>query len=284
MTIANDEALIDGPDVVIIQPRKGWLALDLPLLWRFRDLLMAFGWRDVRLRYRQTFLGVSWVILQPLLGAAIFAIVFGVIAKMPTQGVPYLVVSYSGLLGWTLFSTGLSRASTCLVVSAELIRKVYFPRLLMPLGIVPCLLLDFAIGGVFMIGLLIYYHIVPGWGLLLFPVCTLILLCMAMGLGVIAASLAVKYRDIQYIVPLFVQLMMYASPVGYSAAAVPSYIKPYYDLNPLVAPIEIMRWSLTGVGQFNLGSLIYSIVVTIIAMLLGLVVFRNTERKFADVI
>jgi lipopolysaccharide transport system permease protein len=284
MTIANDETLIDGPDIVIIRPRKGWLALDLPLLWRFRDLLMAFGWRDVRLRYRQTFLGVSWVILQPLLGAAIFAIVFGVIAKMPTQGVPYLVVSYSGLLGWTLFSTGLSRASTCLVVSAELIRKVYFPRLLMPLGIVPCLLLDFAIGGVFMVGLMIYYHIMPGWGLLLFPLCTLILLCMAMGLGIIAASLAVKYRDIQYIVPLFVQLMMYASPVGYSAAAVPAYIKPYYDLNPLVAPIEIMRWSLTGVGQFNLGSLAYSIVVTIIAMLLGLVVFRNTERKFADVI
>jgi lipopolysaccharide transport system permease protein len=284
MTMVNGDTLIDGPDVVIIRPRKGRLAIDLPLLWKFRDLLMAFGWRDVRLRYRQTFLGVTWVVLQPLLGAAIFTIVFGMIAKMPTQGVPYLVVAYSGLLGWTLFSTGLSRASTCLVASAELIRKVYFPRLLMPLGIIPCLLLDFAIGGIFMMGLMIYYHIVPGWGLLMFPVATLILLGMAMGLGIVAASLAVRYRDIQYIVPLFVQLMMYACPVGYSAAAVPAYIRPYYDLNPLVAPIETLRWSLTGVGQFSLGSLAYSIVATVIAMLLGLVIFRNTERKFADVI
>ena len=282
--MVNGDTLIDGPDVVIIRPRKGWLAIDLPLLWKFRELLMAFGWRDVRLRYRQTFLGVTWVVLQPLLGAAIFTIVFGMIAKMPTQGVPYLVVAYSGLLGWTLFSTGLSRASICLVASAELIRKVYFPRLLMPLGIVPCLLLDFAIGGIFMTGLMIYYHIVPGWGLLMFPVATLILLGMALGLGIVAASLAVRYRDIQYIVPLFVQLMMYACPVGYSAAAVPAYIRPYYDLNPLVAPIETLRWSLTGVGQFSLGSLAYSIVATVIAMLLGLVIFRNTERKFADVI
>jgi lipopolysaccharide transport system permease protein len=284
MTIADGTPIIEGPDVVVIRPRRGWLALDLPLLWKFRDLLMAFGWRDIRLRYRQTFLGVSWVILQPLLGAAIFTIVFGMIAKMPTDGVPYLVVSYSGLLGWTLFSTGLSRASTCLVASAELIRKVYFPRLLMPLGVIPCLLLDFAIGAVFMIGLMVYYHIVPGWGLVLFPVATLVLLGMAMGLGIIAASLAVKYRDVQYIVPLFVQLMMYACPVGYAAAAVPAYIRPYYDLNPLVAPIETLRWSLTGVGKFSPGALVYSIVAAVILMLLGLVIFRNTERKFADVI
>ena len=125
--MVNGDTLIDGPDVVIIRPRKGWLAIDLPLLWKFRDLLMAFGWRDVRLRYRQTFLGVTWVVLQPLLGAAIFTIVFGMIAKMPTQGVPYLVVAYSGLLGWTLFSTGLSRASICLVASAEL-RQTFTAR------------------------------------------------------------------------------------------------------------------------------------------------------------
>ncbi len=284
MTIADGNTIIEGPDVVIIRPRRGWLALDLPLLWKFRDLLMAFGWRDIRLRYRQTFLGVSWVVLQPLLGAAIFTVVFGMIAKMPTQGVPYLVVSYSGLLGWTLFSTGLSRASTCLVASAELIRKVYFPRLLMPLGVIPCLLLDFVIGAVFMIGLMIYYHIVPGWSVMMFPVATLILLSMAMGLGIVAASLAVRYRDVQYIVPLFVQLMMYACPVGYSVAAVPAYIRPYYDLNPLVTPIEMLRWSLTGVGKFSLGALGYSVVAAAVALLAGLVIFRNTERKFADVI
>ncbi|HEY4076666.1 MAG TPA: ABC transporter permease [Rhizomicrobium sp.] len=282
MTISLDSALPDGPDVIVIRPRGGRLAL--PLLWKFRDLLFAFGWRDIRLRYRQTFLGVTWVVLQPLLGAIIFTVVFGMIARMPSQGIPYIIVSYSGLLGWTLFSSGLTRASTCLVTSAELIRKVYFPRLLLPLGVMPCLLLDFGVGAIFMIGLMAYYDIVPGWGLLLFPVTSLILLCQAIGIGIIAASLAVRYRDIQYIVPLFVQLMMYASPVGYTAAAVPPAIRPYYDLNPLVAPIETMRWALLGTGELNLSGLAFSALVAILVLLLGVSVFGNTERKFADVI
>jgi len=284
MTGPDNAIPIDGPDIVIIKPRHGWLALDLPVLWKFRDLLFAFGWRDVRLRYRQTFLGVSWVVLQPLLGAAIFAIVFGLIAKMPSQGLPYIIISYSGLLGWTLFSTCLTRASICLVASAELIRKVYFPRLLLPLGILPCVLLDFAVGGAVMAAFMAYYRIVPGLGLLLLPVAAIVLLGIGLGLGIIAASLAVRYRDIQYIVPLFVQLMMYASPVGYSAAAVPAAIKPYYDLNPLVAPIEVMRWSLIGAGNVNLTGLAYSAAVAGGCMLVGLMVFRATERKFADVI
>ena len=284
MTIVSDTPLIDGPDVVVIKPRRGWLALEIGVLWKFRDLFMAFGARDVRLRYRQTFLGVSWVILQPLLGAAIFVIVFGMIAKLPSHGVPYFIIAYSGLLGWTLFSTALSRASACLVASAELIRKVYFPRLLLPLGVMPCVLLDFAVAGALMIGFMIYYHIMPGVGLLLFPIATILLIGMAMGFGIIAASLAVRYRDVQYIVPLFVQLMMYASPVGYSATAVPALIKPYYDLNPLVAPIEVMRWSLVGVGQVDAGGLAYSAAVAIGSMFIGLLIFRSTERKFADVI
>jgi lipopolysaccharide transport system permease protein len=282
MTILLESVLPDGPDVIVIRPRGGRLAL--PLLWKFRDLLFAFGWRDIRLRYRQTFLGVTWVVLQPLLGAIIFTVVFGMIARMPSQGIPYIIISYSGLLGWTLFSSGLTRASTCLVTSAELIRKVYFPRLLLPLGVMPCLLLDFGVGAIFMIGLMVYYDIVPGWGLLLFPAASLILLGLAMGMGIIAASLAVRYRDIQYIVPLFVQLMMYASPVGYTAAAVPAAIKPYYDLNPLVAPIETMRWALLGTGELNLAGLAFSALAAILVMLLGVIVFGNTERKFADVI
>jgi lipopolysaccharide transport system permease protein len=282
MTILLEGILPDGPDVTIIRPRGGRLAF--PLLWKFRDLLFAFGWRDIRLRYRQTFLGVTWVVLQPLLGAVIFTIVFGMIARMPSQGIPYIIISYSGLLGWTLFSSGLTRASTCLVTSAELIRKVYFPRLLLPLGVMPCLLLDFGVGAIFMIGLMVYYDIAPGWGLLLFPVASLILLGLAMGMGIIAASLAVRYRDIQYIVPLFVQLMMYASPVGYTAAAVPAAIRPYYDLNPLVAPIETMRWALLGTGELNLAGLAISALAAILVMLLGMIVFGNTERKFADVI
>lgn len=281
---AQENSIPFSGEVVVIKPTTNWLAIDFHLLWQFRDLLLALTWRDVRLRYRQTFLGVAWVILQPLLGAGIFAIVFGVIAKMPNQGVPYFVISYSGLLGWTLFSGSLTRIGSCVVANAELIRKVFFPRLLLPLGIVPCALMDFAIGAVFMGVLMVIYRIAPSWHLIFFPLSALILTGMALGLGMIAGSLSVKYRDVQYVMPLFVQMLMFASPVGYSAAAVPAYIKPFYDLNPLVAPLEMMRWSLIGVGHASAGGILYSVLVTAGLLALGLVVFRITERKFADVI
>jgi lipopolysaccharide transport system permease protein len=284
MTLAAPETTAQSDEVVIIRPHTRWFQIEFGQLWRFRDLLFALAWRDIRLRYRQTLLGVVWVILQPLLGALIFAVVFGIIAKMPSGGTPYIAISYSGLIGWTLFSTTLTRIGTCLVANAELIRKVYFPRLLLPLGIVPCTLIDFVFSAIFMALIMIIYGILPGWGLVLFPVCALILIGMAVGIGMIAGSLAVQYRDVGYILPLFVQLLMFASPVGYSASAVPAYLKHFYDLNPLVAPIEIMRWSLIGVGHPNFGNLGYSVAVTVALMALGLVVFKLTERKFADVI
>jgi lipopolysaccharide transport system permease protein len=268
----------------IIRPRSGWLTLDLPLLWRFRDLLFAFAWRDIKLRYRQTFLGVSWVVLQPLMGAAIFTIVFGMIAKLPSQGLPYFVISYAGLVGWTLYSTALTRISASLVANAELIRKVFFPRLLLPLGVVPCLLLDFLVAAVLMAVLMVWYRIAPTGRLAMFPVATLVLLAQATGIGLIAGSLAVRYRDVQYVLPLFIQLLMFASPVGYSAAAVPATIRAYYNLNPLAAPLEVMRWSLIGIGHFDPANFVYSALLSALALVIGLIVFQYTEREFADVI
>ncbi|MDB5448655.1 MAG: transporter permease [Phenylobacterium sp.] len=284
MNVATAEPHAYSDEIVIIRTRSSWLRLDLDLLWKFRDLLFAFAWRDIRLRYRQTFLGVAWVVLQPLLGAAIFSIVFGLIARMPTGGTPYLVISYSGLLGWTLFSTGLTRISNSLVANAELIRKVFFPRLLLPLGVIPSLLVDLACGTALMFVINAIYGIGPHWGLLLFPVGVMLLIAMALGLGMVAGSLAVRYRDIQYILPLLAQLLMYASPVGYSAAAVPRLIKPFYDLNPLVAPIELIRTALVGSGEVSVHALAYSAGAALVFLLAGLVVFRLTERKFADVI
>jgi lipopolysaccharide transport system permease protein len=271
-------------EVVHIRAGRSPFNVDVGLIWKFRDLLLAFAWRDIRLRYRQTFLGVAWVVLQPLLGAAIFAFVFGVVARMPSGGAPYLVIAYSGLLGWTLFSTGLTRISSSLVANAELVRKVFFPRLLLPLGVIPSLLLDLACGLLLMGVIMAAYRIAPSWGLILFPAGVIALTGMALGLGMIAGSLAVRYRDIQYIVPLMMQLLMYASPVGYSAAAVPKMVKPFYDLNPLVAPIEAIRWSLIGVGHVSPWGLAYSFGWTIALMVVGLVVFRVMESKFADVI
>lgn len=269
---------------VVIKPGNGLAALDLKLLWQFRELLFAFADRDIRLRYRQTVLGVTWVVLQPLLTALIFAIVFGFIAKMPDEGIPYFLITYSGLLGWALFNSNLTRVSPSLIANGALISKIYFPRLLVPLGVVPSVLLDFVVSLGVMASVLIFYGIMPGGGILLLPFCALILLLMSLGIGLVSASLSVKYRDIQHIMPFFTQILLYASPVGYSLTAVPESIRPYYLLNPLAAPLDAIRWSLLGVGEPNFGYLGYSFAVSLLCVWIGITVFRSMERKFADVI
>lgn len=272
-------------ETFVIKPPKGLAALDLRSLWEFRDLLFAFADRDIRLRYRQTALGVAWVVLQPLMGAGIFAVVFGVIAKLPSDGIPYFLVSFAGLLGWTVFFGSITRISPSLVANASLIRKIYFPRLLVPLGIIPSVLVDLLVGLVVMGGLLLAYGVVPGWGLLLLPFSVMILITISLGLGLAASSLAVKYRDVQHIVPFAVQFLMYASPVGYAASAVPERYKVYYFLlNPLAAPIETIRWGFLNTTQPDLRYLAYSAVVAAVGFFIGLVVFRRVEREFADVI
>ncbi len=271
-------------EVVVIKPSKGLVDIDFKAMWQFRDLLFAFADRDIRLRYRQTVLGGIWVILQPLLSALIFAVVFGFIAKMPSQGVPYFLIAFSGMLGWTLFQGNLTRVTPSLIGNGPLIRKVYFPRLLAPLGVVPSVLLDFMVSLAVMVVLLFVYDVVPNWGLLLFPLCVLSILMLSLGLGLIGASLSVKYRDIQHIVPFVTQLLMYASPVGYSIAVVPERIRPYYLLNPLAEPIDAIRWSILGVGNPNFAYLAYAFVASFGILWLGLIVFRSCEREFADVI
>jgi lipopolysaccharide transport system permease protein len=273
------------PDLVIIKPRHGLSALDVKSVWQFRDLLLAFADRDIRLRYRQTFLGAAWVILQPLMGASIFSLVFGLIAKMPSHGVPYFLISYSGLLGWTLFFGTLTRISPSLIANSTLIRKIFFPRILIPLGVIPSVLLDFVVSLLIMLAMLVAYRITPNWTMLLIPVCIFILLAMSLGAGLIAASLAVKYRDIQHLVPFLVQLLMYGSPVGYSADAVPHRLVQYYFLlNPLSAPIDTFRIAFIKTGTLHLGYLAYSLAISVIVLFIGLVVFRRFEREFADVI
>lgn len=279
--IMQDSAVAE---IVVIKPSRGLVDLDLRALWRFRDLLHAFAVRDIRLRYRQTVLGVIWVVLQPLLSALIFAVVFGFIAKIPSQGVPYFLIAFSGMMGWTLFFGNLTRITPSLVANASLVRKIYFPRLLVPLGVVPSVMLDFLVSLGVMVVLLVIYDVVPGLGLLVFPLCVLNILLLSVGLGLIGSSLAVKYRDIQHIVPFFAQLMMYASPVGYSIAAVPARIRPYYLLNPLAEPIDGIRWAVLGVGQPNFLYLGYSFLASVLVLWVGLIVFRSCEREFADVI
>lgn len=260
------------------------LEIDFYSLWLFRDLLFALSWRDIRLRYSQTALGISWVLLQPLLGSFIFTLVFSLIAHVPSHGVPYFFISYSGLLGWNLFASNVTRISQSMLANSGLISKVYFPRLILPLSIVPAALLDFALGLVLLCVLAPIWGLPIGWGLLFVPLCVLILCAVALGIGSAAAALSVFYRDVAHITPLVVQLLMYGSPVGYAVSAVPERYRVWYMLNPLAAPIDYLRWAFTGVGSGDAHQLIYSTIAAICILLVGLSIFRATERRFADVI
>jgi lipopolysaccharide transport system permease protein len=211
--------------------------------------------------------------------------VFGLIAKIPSHGIPYFLISYSGLLGWTLLFGSITRMSPSLVANSSLIRRVFFPRLLVPLGVIPSVVLDFLVSASVMIVLMMIYRIPPTWGLLVIPVCIFSILALAIGIGLLAASLAVRFRDIQHIVPFGIQLLMYASPVGYSVAAVPAKLQNYYLLfNPVAAPIDMIRWAFVGAGTPHFLYLGYSCIASAVCLLIGLFTFRSFEREFADVI
>jgi len=257
-------------------------------VWEYRDLLWMLGVRDVKLRYRQTALGVIWVILQPLLAAAIFTVVFGIIAGVPTGGLPQFLVSYVGMLAWNVFAQTLSKVSTCLVGSAHLVSKIYFPRLILPFSTLFSTLLDFAVALALVPVLLLAFQITPHAGILLLPVFLLIVLMLAMGVGLFLAALTVSYRDVQYVLPVVVQLLMWASPVHYVAAEaakrLPRAATPFLTANPLTGPLEGFRWALLGQGHMNWPLLGVSALVGMVTLAVGLMAFKNLERRFADVI
>ena len=268
-----------------IVPTSGWQAINLPELWQFRDLLTTLAQRDVKLRYRQTSLGVLWVILQPLLAAGIFSFVFGKVAKLPApHGIPYLVFSYAGLLAWNAFNSTLTKSSMCLVGNANLVSKVFFPRLVLPLSTVFSTLIDFAVALVVMVVLMIVNHIAPHLGILLLPLWLLLIVLLSVGLGLYASALMVSYRDIQYVLPVVTGFLLYASPVAYAYSAVPARWQAVFALNPLTGLLEAFRWSLLGVGTLNWGMVGYSTAVTVVVFLFGALAFKSMERKFADVI
>ncbi|MBW7933516.1 MAG: ABC transporter permease [Gemmatimonadaceae bacterium] len=251
-------------------------------IWQYRDLFEALGTRDLRLRYRQTFLGVAWVILQPLAAAGIFAFVFGRIARVPTDGQPYVLFALAALIGWTFFSSVVTRASTSLIQNPQLVTRVYFPRLILPLAVLPAALVDLAVT------LAVFAVLAVAQGhsfdvrLLGLPAAVMLLGALAVGAGFGAAALAVRYRDVQYLLPVGIQLALYASPVAYSASAVPPRWQSLYYANPLAAPIELMRWSLLGTPAPGWNALWYSTGVVALVVALGVMIFRGIERSFAD--
>lgn len=272
--------------LLTIRPRSGWAALQIGEAWRFRDLLFSLAGRDVRLRYKQTALGVVWVVLQPLLAAAIFAFVFGKVAKLDSGPIPYFLFSYAGLLAWNAFSTILTKSSMCLVGNAQLVSKVYFPRVILPFSTIPSALIDFAVALALMGVFLPVWQLVPGAGILLLPLWLGLILLLATGAGLIASALTVSYRDVQYILPVVVQFLLYASPVAYAVAQVPARLRAFYYLNPLSGLLEAFRWSLLGPagGELRWQYLAYSGGFSVALFLIGLFSFKTMERRFADVI
>lgn len=269
---------------LIIRPRGRFTPVDLAELWAFRDLIATFAIRDIRLRYRQTALGIIWVVLQPLLGALIFTFVFGRVAHLPSEGVPYIVFAYVGLLGWNVFSGIVTRASASLTSAGSMVSKIYFPRLALPLSVLGSVLLDFAIALVVQAGFLLAYGVDPGWHIALLPVWLLLTIGLATGLGLATSALAARYRDIQYIVPLLLQLLTFASPVGYSVANIPQDVRWTAGINPLTGILQGFRWSLLGRGSISFNEIVLSAAAAVGSLVIGVIVFTSMERELADVI
>lgn len=268
----------------IIKPRSGWIPLNFRQLFEFKDLFVILITRELKLRYKQTAIGILWVILQPLLTVILFTAIFGKLAKLPTEGVPYLLFAFSGMLPWVLFSQSVLRSSCCLVTEARLISKVYFPRILLPFAACWSVVADFLVCLVMMLGLMIFYEIPVTWNLLAFFPLSLLVLFFAMGMSAWISSLNVYYRDFAYVVPFLIQIWMYASPIVYSHTMIPTEWQSLYALNPLSGMIDSFRWSLLGLSPFPWYSFSISFVATVSVFFLGVIIFKRVERYFADVI
>lgn len=267
-----------------IKPSRGWLNLNWRELWSYRDLLQILALRDIQLRYKQTALGVTWVILQPLLTSAIFAFIFGRLAKLPSGDVAYELFAFAGLLPWTIFSQTIQRAGQSLIKDSDLVTKVYFPRLIIPLSTSVATLVDFAVSGIVFFILLFIYQIPLTLNLLALPLLLVACLMTSVGIGLWISAFSVFYRDFIYSLSFIVQIWMFASPLAYSMDIIPERFRILYALNPMVGVIESFRWSLLGGQTFPIESLGISLVVSLIFFIGGSYMFQRVSRKFADVI
>lgn len=254
-------------------------------LWKFKSLFYFLAWRDILIRYKQTAIGVAWSVIRPLITLLVFSVVFGFFAKLPSQGVPYIVLVLCALIPWQLFSTAFTEASGSLIANSNILTKVYFPRIIIPASSVISSLVDFMISFVLLILLMLFYHIVPTWKIVFIPLFSILILITALGASFFISALNVKYRDFKYIVPVIVQLGLYISPVGYSSTIVPARFQFWYSLNPMVGVIEGFRWAILGENiALNIPGLLVSGFLGILIFILGIAYFRRVEKKFVDFI
>lgn len=277
-TMKNSHRLIIEPGLA---ERHYWRDL-----WNYRELFFVLAWRDVSVRYKQTVIGLAWALIQPLASMAVFTVIFGKVAKLPTEGAaPYALMVFAGLLPWQLFATSLAGASNSLIGNANLINKVYFPRLIVPTAAVVVAFVDFLVSFVILLGLMLWYQFLPGWQIFTLPFFVLMAFLASLGPGLWITALNVKYRDFRYIIPFIVQFGMYVSPVGFSSTVIPDQWRLLYSLNPIVGVIDGFRWAILG-GESNvyMPGFILSWGVIVFFLWLGIRRFRNMEKSFADLI
>ena len=269
---------------IVIEPSRGRWRLDLGAAWPYRELLYFLVWRDVKVRYKQAALGVGWVVLTPVLTVLVFSMVFGVLARLPSDGHPYVAFAFAGFLPWSYFSQALARGAMCLVGSSQLLTKVYFPRILIPVAAVTMPAVDLLFSSIAMGGLLVWYGIVPGWGLALLPVFTLYAGITALALALWLSPVNVRFRDVGHTIPFLIQCWMYLSPVVYPLSLVPDRWQIVYGLNPMVAVVEGFRWGLLGASSPRVSLFLPGAAVVLVLLVTGTVFFKRMERSLADVV
>lgn len=269
---------------VKIRPSRGLFHLDLKALWQYRELLVFLVWRDTKVRYKQAVIGAGWAVFQPLISMLLFTAIFSYLAKLPSEGVPYPLFAYAGLLPWNFIAQATSRSGTSLVGESHLISKVYFPRLIIPLAAAATPAVDLLCALLMMVPLMLWFGMTPGWQILLFPIFVVVALLAALAVSLWFSALHVKFRDVGHIIPFFVQFWMFASPVVYPVSLIPEQWRALYSLNPVVGVVEGFRWTLLGQRAPSLETILPSIAIVLLLFVSGVVYFKRMERTFADVI
>jgi len=279
-------------EVLILRPSRGWSALNLIELWRYRELIYFLIWRDIKVRYKQTILGAAWAIIQPFFTMVVFTIFFGKLAKVPSDNVPYPIFSYTALLPWGLFTKALSDAGRSLISHRAMITKVYFPRLVIPIASVVSGVVDFAIAFAVLVGMMVYYQVIPSGGyqfalsgsVLTLPLFLLLALIISLGVGLWLSALNVLYRDINYIIPFLTQFWLFVTPIAYPSSMIPKKWQLLYALNPMTGVVEGFRWALLGTESTPGPMLLVSSCIAVVVLISGLYYFRRMERTFADMV
>lgn len=281
---SNYKILSPQSAITIIRPSSGWVSLNLRNLWEYRELLYFLVWRDVKVRYKQTVLGATWAILQPFFTMVVFTIFLGYLAKLPSEGIPYPVFTFTALLPWQLFAHALTESGNSLVANQQLIKKVYFPRLVIPVSAVLAGLVDFGIAFLVLLGMMFYYGIVPTASALTLPLFLLLAIATALTVGLWLSALNVQYRDVRYTIPFLTQFWLFATPIAYSSSLVPERWRALYGLNPMAGVVEGFRWALLGKPEGVGLMLIISTLVVGVLLVGGLMYFRRMEKTFADMV